>query len=107
MKEGDKNKDGKIKLSFKSIYGSIALVDLCRFVSFLIHTQSVCSLDGGSATRKAATYKHRINTQISMPRMGFEPTIPMYERAKTVHALDRTATVIGLSFKWIIEISST
>jgi hypothetical protein len=27
--------------------------------------------------------------------VGFEPTIPAFERAKTVHALDRTATVIG------------
>jgi hypothetical protein len=30
-----------------------------------------------------------------MPRVGFEPTIPMFERAKTVHALDRAFTVIG------------
>jgi hypothetical protein len=29
-----------------------------------------------------------------MPRVGFEPTIPEFERAKTVHALDRAATVI-------------
>jgi hypothetical protein len=31
-----------------------------------------------------------------MPRAGFEPTIPVFERAKTVHALDGVATVIGL-----------
>jgi hypothetical protein len=30
-----------------------------------------------------------------MPRVGFEPTIPVSERAKTVHALDRATTVIG------------
>jgi hypothetical protein len=30
-------------------------------------------------------------TQTSMPRMGFEPTIPEFEGAKAVHALDRTA----------------
>jgi hypothetical protein len=30
-----------------------------------------------------------------MPRVGFEPTIPMFKRAKTVHALDRAATVFG------------
>jgi hypothetical protein len=30
-----------------------------------------------------------------MPRVVFEPTIPAFERAKTVHALDREATVIG------------
>jgi hypothetical protein len=34
-------------------------------------------------------------TQILMPGVGFEPTIPVFERAKTVHALDRAATVIG------------
>jgi hypothetical protein len=30
-----------------------------------------------------------------MSKVGFEPTIPVFERAKTVHALDRAATVIG------------
>jgi hypothetical protein len=30
-----------------------------------------------------------------MPRVGFEPTIPALERAKTFHAVDRAATVIG------------
>jgi hypothetical protein len=30
-----------------------------------------------------------------MPWMGFEPTIPGSERAKTVHVLDRSATVTG------------
>jgi hypothetical protein len=33
-----------------------------------------------------------------MPRVEFEPTIPVFERAKTVHALDRAATVIGLLY---------
>jgi hypothetical protein len=35
-------------------------------------------------------------TQTSMPRVGFESTTPVFERSKTVHALDRAATVIGL-----------
>jgi hypothetical protein len=30
-----------------------------------------------------------------MPQVGLEPTITASERAKTVHALDRAATVIG------------
>jgi hypothetical protein len=30
-----------------------------------------------------------------MPQVGFEPTIPAFERAKAVHALDRATTVIG------------
>jgi hypothetical protein len=36
-------------------------------------------------------------TQISMPGVEFEPTIPVLEREKTVHALNRAATVIGWS----------
>jgi hypothetical protein len=34
-------------------------------------------------------------TQTSMPRVGFEPTIPASKRATTVHALDRGANVTG------------
>jgi hypothetical protein len=30
-----------------------------------------------------------------MPRVGYEPKIPVFEEAKTVHALDRAAIVIG------------
>jgi hypothetical protein len=43
--------------------------------------------------RTAQTQTKR--TQTSMPRVGFEPTIPVFKRAKTVHALDRAVTVIG------------
>jgi hypothetical protein len=31
-----------------------------------------------------------------MPQVGLELVIPVFERAKTVHALDRVATVIGI-----------
>jgi hypothetical protein len=58
------------------------------------------SLDGGSARRKASTYTGQHNTEkygnTSMPRAGFETTIPVFERSKTVHALDSAAT--GTSF---------
>jgi hypothetical protein len=40
-------------------------------------------------------YLHRIHAQTSMPRVGFEHTIPVFERAKAVHASDRAATVSG------------
>jgi hypothetical protein len=30
-----------------------------------------------------------------MPKVGFEPMTPAFERAKMVHALDRVATVIA------------
>jgi hypothetical protein len=36
-------------------------------------------------------------TQTSMPRMEFEPTTPVFERAKTVHTLDLAATVTGIA----------
>jgi hypothetical protein len=44
------------------------------------------------AHRTAQT--HNKSTQTSMPQVGFEPTIPVFELAKTVHELDRAATVI-------------
>jgi hypothetical protein len=43
---------------YLSICGSAALVDLGRFFSFLIYTQSVGLLGRGSARRKNATYTH-------------------------------------------------
>jgi hypothetical protein len=33
--------------------------------------------------------------ETSIPGVGFEPTISLFERAKTVHALDRASAVIG------------
>jgi hypothetical protein len=33
-----------------------------------------------------------------MPRVGFEPTIPLFVRAKTVHALGRAASVIAATY---------
>jgi hypothetical protein len=35
-----------------------------------------------------------------MPWVEFEPTIPALERAKTVRALDRMATVLGIPGRW-------
>jgi hypothetical protein len=51
------------------------------------------SLDGGSARRNGATYtgQHKQRKQTSMPRVGFEPTMPVLSWAKTFHALDRAA----------------
>jgi hypothetical protein len=56
-------------------------------------------LDGGSARRKAATLTQTQNksTQTYTPRVRFEPTTPVFERAKTVHASDHAATVIGFT----------
>jgi hypothetical protein len=43
--------------------------------------------------RKTQTQNER--TQTFIPGAGFEPTIPEFKRAKTVHALDRGDTVTG------------
>jgi hypothetical protein len=51
-----------------------------------------------TCTGKHKTQKKRGQTFIS--RLGSEPTIPMIKRAKTFHALDRTATVIGVLINW-------
>jgi hypothetical protein len=42
-------------------------------------------------------HKHNKHTQTSMSWVRFEPTILAFERAKTVHAFNRSATVTGNS----------
>jgi hypothetical protein len=74
------------------------------FFSFMIISQTVGLLGRviSSSQRlylNTGRHKHRINTyiyQTSMPCVRFEPTIPASERANTVHALDRSATMTGL-----------
>jgi hypothetical protein len=44
--------------------------------------------------RRTQTQNKHIH-QISMPYVGFKPTIPTSERAKTVNVLDRSAIVTG------------
>jgi hypothetical protein len=54
--------------------------------------------------RKTHTYTHKHQT--SMPWVGLEPTIPASERAKTVHVLDRSATVTGQFIYYILKMLS-
>jgi hypothetical protein len=87
-------------VNFINPCNSTAFVDLGRFFSFLIYTQSVRLLRLGirpSQGRYLHTEQHKQNkrTQTPMPRVGFEPVILLFERAKTVHVLYRAATVIG------------
>jgi hypothetical protein len=86
---------------YLSIYGSTALVDLGRFFGFLIlYTVGRTSWTGFQpVARPLPTHrtsqtqnKHR---QTSMPRLRFEPTIPVFEREKT----DCAATVFA-SYKY-------
>lgn len=58
-------------------------------------------MDGGSEHVKdsACTWDNsqilNKRTEKSMPSVGFEPAIPVFERPKIFHALDRLASVIG------------
>jgi hypothetical protein len=65
--------------------------------SFLYYRQSVgplgwvISQSQGCYLRRT-TQKQKKRRHIFMPRVGFEPTIPVFERAKTSRALDSTAS---------------
>jgi hypothetical protein len=77
------------------------LLGLDRFFSFLIfYTVGMTPCKGDQpvswplpAHRTAQTQNKC--TYRSMPQVGFEPNIPVFERAKTVQAFDRAATVFG------------
>jgi hypothetical protein len=85
----------------QSINGStVRLLDFGRFFSSLIlHTVGRILWTGDQQSQ--GLYPHteqrtgNKRTQTSMPKVGFEPIIPAFDRANTVHALDRAATVIG------------
>jgi hypothetical protein len=70
-----------------------------RFVSlqFLNLGHSVGLLGRGDqpVARPIPTQTQNKRKQTSMPWVGFEPTIPLFEQAKTFHALDRAVTVIA------------
>jgi hypothetical protein len=87
---------------FLFIYGSTALLlDFGRFISFLIlYTvgRTRWTVDEPVARPLPTHGKTEIQnkrTQTSIPRVGFESTTTTLERAMTVHALNRTATVFG------------
>jgi hypothetical protein len=48
------------------------------------------------------TQKQNKRRQTSMALVGFEPTIPGFERAKTIHVLDRTTTVMGSNIYYVV-----
>jgi hypothetical protein len=85
-----------------SLYGSTGLfLHFGRFFSFLIrYTVGRTPWTGDQPVSRPlpthmATQTQNKRTQTSMPRVEFEPTTPVFEQAKTVHALDRAATLIG------------
>jgi hypothetical protein len=87
-------------LSF-SLYGLTALCWALAVFSFLI-LYIVGNLGRGMSPSQGrylhmTTRTQNKSTHTSMPRVGLQPTIPVFERAETVHSLDRAATVIDVS----------
>jgi hypothetical protein len=60
-------------------------------------------LELGSARRKAATKTQNKRTQTTVPGVGFEPTVLVFERAKTVHTSEREAAVVYFTHLHILE----
>jgi hypothetical protein len=78
---------------------------LGRFFSFLIlYTVGRTPWTGNQPVARHLPI-HRINAHYTdiMPRVGFEPRIPVFERGKTVYALDRAATLIGHQLLYLRE----
>jgi hypothetical protein len=61
-------------------------------LGWVISSSQGLDLNTGQSKNRINAYTH----QTPMPWVGFEPTIPASERAKTDHALDRAATVTGV-----------
>jgi hypothetical protein len=78
-----------------------SLLGPCQFFTFpILYTVGRTPCTGNQPVerplpthRTTQTWNKR--TQTSVPWLGFEPTIPVLERTKTVHALDRAANMIG------------
>jgi ribosomal protein L37AE/L43A len=60
----------------------------CSTLTIIYHLGLVQYASSGRSTKWT-------QSQISMPWVTFEPTIQVFEVAKSVHALDRAPTVIG------------
>jgi hypothetical protein len=80
-----------------------------RFVSlqFLNLRHSVGLLGRGISPSQGRylTQTQNERTQTSVSRVRFEPTIPPFERAKTFHALCRSATVICTGIRYVTSVS--
>jgi hypothetical protein len=75
-------------MKFSVLFGLLDLRHSVGILGWVISSSQGLHLYTNTGKR---TYKR----QTSKPWVGFEPTIPASERAKTVHALDCSATVTG------------
>jgi hypothetical protein len=87
-----------VPLSLSMALQPFALWSLFQFLN--LYTVGTTPWTGDQpVARPLPTYRttqtQNKRTQTSMPRVGFEPTTPVFEWAKTFHALDRAGTVVG------------
>jgi hypothetical protein len=80
--------------------GEEGIRETLRFTTVSYLRQSVGFLGRGISPSQGRYLYRTIQTQnklkqTSLRCVGFEPTIPVFERTKTVHALDHAVTVIG------------
>jgi hypothetical protein len=89
-------------ISVSSLWLYSPLLDLGRSFSFsLVCTVSRTPWTGDQSVTRPLTTHTRTQTQnkrtqTSISRVRFERTIPVIERAKTVHALHRASTVVDM-----------
>jgi hypothetical protein len=86
-----------LSLSLSCYFHSEHRASVKRVVSLQFlnrETVSTTPRTGISLSQGRYLHKHRINANRHPYFVGFEPTIPAFKRAKTVHSLDRAATVI-------------
>jgi hypothetical protein len=65
------------------------------------YTQSV-GLLGRGISPSEGRYRHTTqnkHTDTPTPRVGFEPTVPVFEQANTVHAFGRLDTAMGTNLQ--------
>jgi hypothetical protein len=77
-----------------SLHGSIVLWTLAAFSVGKTPLTGDQPVDKPLPTHRTTQTQNK-RKQTYMPRVGFEPTTPVFQRAKSVHFLDRAFTVIG------------
>jgi hypothetical protein len=79
-------------LDVSQLYGPSRSVTGIGLLFFDLYTVGRTPWTGDQpVARPLPAHKQNTRTQASMHRMGFEPTIPVFNRAKSVHALDHAA----------------
>jgi hypothetical protein len=95
------NPNSGLGLSPRNFPFHFSLLDLRQSVGLL--GRVISSSQGLYLYTNTEKRTHIHKHQTSMPWVGFEPMILASERAKTVHALDHWATVIGTFLRYSPE----